>query len=137
MIEIPDIPTGTNVVGIGIDSIEVNRIKDSLDRHGENFLNRIFTADEQIYCQMKSDPAPFYATRFAAKEAMAKAFRTGMGKEFGWLDSEIIHGESGEPFVQLSETGTQLLDQAGASKVLVSLTHLSTIASAVVLLVSL
>ena len=44
MIEIPDIPTGTNVVGIGIDSIEVNRIKDSLDRHGENFLNRIFTA---------------------------------------------------------------------------------------------
>jgi holo-[acyl-carrier protein] synthase len=85
---------------------------------------------------MKSDPAPFYATRFAAKEAMAKAFRRGMGKEFGWLDSEIIHGESGEPFVQLSETGTQLLVQAGASKVLVSLTHLSTIASAVVLLVS-
>ena len=51
MIEIPDIPTGTNVVGIGIDSIEVERIKDSMDRHGENFLNRIFTPDEQAYCR--------------------------------------------------------------------------------------
>ena len=136
MIALPKIPTGTNVVGVGIDSIEVSRIKDSIDKHGDHFLNKIFTPGEQEYCRDKADPAPFYATRFASKEAIAKAFRTGMGKDFGWLDSEIIHGSTGEPFVGLSEQGDKLLKSIGATKVLVSLTHLETVASAVVILVS-
>ena len=136
MTSMPEIPSGTNVIGVGIDTIEVSRIKDSVERHGEHFLNKIFTSNEQAYCNDKSDSAPFYATRFAAKEAMAKAFRTGMGKDFGWLDSEIIHGMEGEPFIKLSQSGQAMLNQVGASKVLVSLTHLSTVASAVVILVS-
>ena len=136
MTSMPEIPSGTNVIGVGIDTIEVSRIKDSVERHGEHFLNKIFTSNEQAYCDDKSDSAPFYATRFAAKEAMAKAFRTGIGKDFGWLDSEIIHGMEGEPFIKLSQSGQAMLNQVGASKVLVSLTHLSTVASAVVILVS-
>jgi holo-[acyl-carrier protein] synthase len=136
MTSMPEIPSGTNVIGVGIDTIEVSRIKDSVERHGEHFLNKIFTSNEQAYCNDKSDSAPFYATRFAAKEAMAKAFRTGIGKDFGWLDSEIIHGMEGEPFIKLSQSGQAMLNQVGASKVLVSLTHLSTVASAVVILVS-
>jgi holo-[acyl-carrier protein] synthase len=136
MTSMPEIPSGTNVIGVGIDTIEVSRIKDSMERHGEHFLNKIFTPNEQAYCNDKSDSAPFYATRFAAKEAMAKAFRTGIGKDFGWLDSEIIHGMEGEPFIKLSQSGQAMLNQVGASKVLVSLTHLSTVASAVVILVS-
>jgi len=136
MTSMPEIPSGTNVIGVGIDTIEVSRIKDSMERHGEHFLNKIFTPNERTYCDDKSDSAPFYATRFAAKEAMAKAFRTGMGKDFGWLDSEIIHGMEGEPFIKLSQSGQAMLNQVGASKVLVSLTHLSTVASAVVILVS-
>ena len=136
MTSMPEIPSGTNVIGVGIDTIEVSRIKDSVERHGEHFLNKIFTSNEQAYCNDKSDSAPFYATRFAAKEAMAKAFRTGMGKDFGWLDSEIIHGMVGEPFIKLSQSGQEMLEKVGASKVLVSLTHLSTVASAVVILVS-
>ena len=136
MTSMPEIPSGTNVIGVGIDTIEVSRIKDSMERHGEHFLNKIFTSNEQAYCNDKSDSAPFYATRFAAKEAMAKAFRTGIGKDFGWLDSEIIHGMEGEPFIKLSQSGQAMLNQVGASKVLVSLTHLSTVASAVVILVS-
>lgn len=136
MTSMPEIPPGTNVIGVGIDTIEVSRIKDSMERHGEHFLNKIFTPNEQAYCNDKSDSAPFYATRFAAKEAMAKAFRTGIGKDFGWLDSEIIHGMEGEPFIKLSQSGQAMLNQVGASKVLVSLTHLSTVASAVVILVS-
>jgi holo-[acyl-carrier protein] synthase len=136
MTSMPEIPSGTNVIGVGIDTIEVSRIKDSMERHGEHFLNKIFTSNEQAYCNDKSDSAPFYATRFAAKEAMAKAFRTGMGKDFGWLDSEIIHGMAGEPFIKLSQSGKEMLHKVGASKVLVSLTHLSTVASAVVILVS-
>ena len=136
MTSMPEIPSGTNVIGVGIDTIEVSRIKDSVERHGEHFLNKIFTSNEQAYCNDKSDSAPFYATRFAAKEAMAKAFRTGMGKDFGWLDSEIIHGMVGEPFIKLIQSGQEMLEKVGASKVLVSLTHLSTVASAVVILVS-
>ena len=136
MTSMPESPSGTNVIGVGIDTIEVSRIKDSVERHGEHFLNKIFTSNEQAYCNDKSDSAPFYATRFAAKEAMAKAFRTGIGKDFGWLDSEIIHGMEGEPFIKLSQSGQAMLNQIGASKVLVSLTHLSTVASAVVILVS-
>ena len=136
MTSMPEIPSGTNVIGVGIDTIEVSRIKDSMERHGEHFLNKIFTPNERTYCDDKSDSAPFYATRFAAKEAMAKAFRTGIGKDFGWLDSEIIHGMEGEPFIKLSQSGQAMLNQIGASKVLVSLTHLSTVASAVVILVS-
>ena len=136
MTSMPEIPSGTNVIGVGIDTIEVSRIKDSVERHGEHFLNKIFTSNEQAYCDDKSDSAPFYATRFAAKEAMAKAFRTGMGKDFGWLDSEVIHGMAGEPFIKLSQSGQEMLKKVGASKVLVSLTHLSTVASAVVILIS-
>jgi holo-[acyl-carrier protein] synthase len=136
MIAMPEIPAGTNVVGVGIDSIEVLRIKESIDKHGDHFLNKIFTEEEQAYCGDKAEPAPFYATRFAAKEAMAKAFRTGMGKDFGWLDSEIIHGTAGEPFVQLSGQGEELLKSIGATKALVSLTHLETVASAVVILIT-
>ena len=90
MISMPEIPSGSNVVGLGIDTIEVSRIRDSIENHGDHFLNKIFTAEEKNYSGDKADPAPFYAARFAAKEAVAKAFRTGIGKEFGWLDSEIV-----------------------------------------------
>lgn len=136
MTTVPEIPAGTNVIGVGIDTIEVSRIRDSVENHGYHFLNKIFTPAEQEYCQDKSDPSPYYATRFASKEAVAKAFRTGIGKEFGWLDSEIIHGEKGEPFVQLSEAGKKILENFGGTQILVSLTHLSTTASAVVIIIN-
>ena len=134
MISVPKIPSGTNVKGVGIDSIEVSRIRDSIEKHGDHFLNKIFTPCEQAYCQDKSDSAPFYATRFASKEAVAKAFRMGIGKEFGWLDSKIVHGKHGEPFVELSEDGMKLMKSFGGNKILVSLTHLSTIASAIIII---
>ena len=136
MISMPEIPSGSNVVGLGIDTIEVSRIRDSIENHGDHFLNKIFTAEEKNYSGDKADPAPFYAARFAAKEAVAKAFRTGIGKEFGWLDSEIVRGEEGEPFIKLSEAGMKRLEKMGGSKILVSLTHLSTVASAVVIIIS-
>jgi holo-[acyl-carrier protein] synthase len=84
--EMPDIPPGTNVVGVGIDQIEVSRIRDSLEKHGDHFLNKIFSENEHSYCQDKADPAPCLAARFAAKEAISKALGTGFGPEFGWLD---------------------------------------------------
>ena len=136
MSELPAIPPGSNVVGVGIDQIEVARIRDSLVKHGDHFLDKIFSPTEQTYCGEKADPAPHLAARFAAKEATSKALGTGFGKEFGWLDSEVENGEEGQPVLRFSEKGRALLEKNGASEALVSLTHLESIASAVVILVS-
>ena len=100
------------------------------------FLIKSSLLKKRIIPEIKQILAPFYAARFAAKEAVAKAFRTGIGKEFGWLDSEIVRGEEGEPFIKLSEAGMKRLKEMGGSKILVSLTHLSTVASAVVIIIS-
>ena len=132
----PEIPQGSNVVGVGIDQIEVSRIRDSLEKHGDHFLKKIFSAVEQDYCKDKVDPAPCLAARFATKEAVAKAMGTGFGQEFGWLDCEISNGEAGEPVLSFSERGQSLLKSKGGSRALISLTHLESVASAIVILIS-
>ena len=99
-------------------------------------MKKIFSENEQSYCNDKADPAPCLAARFAAKEATAKAMGTGFGPEFGWLDSEIIHRDSGEPILQLNEKAQRLLESKGAKRPLVSLTHLESVASAIVVLIS-
>jgi holo-[acyl-carrier protein] synthase len=135
MMDMPEIPEGCNVIGVGIDQIEVDRVQESVDRHGSHFIQKIFTPGEQEYCQDKANAAPHYAARFAAKEAVSKALGTGFGKEFGWLDAEILHGENGEPVMGFSPKARELLSKKGASRALVSLTHLESIASSIVLLV--
>src|ERR1035441_8580765 len=96
------------ILGLGIDIIEVARVKASHERFGERFLNRILHADEIAYCLSHKNPAPFLAARFAAKEAISKAFGTGISAELGWQDMEIRHRESGEPFVVLHGKGKKL-----------------------------
>ncbi len=112
-----------NLLGIGIDVVEVDRVKSSLDEFGERFINRIFTEDERAYCQKQKRPELHFAARFAAKEAIAKAFGTGVGKEIGWLDMEIFRKASGEPAVRLSGQGAVYADSRSVSEVKVSLTH--------------
>lgn len=112
-----------NLVGIGIDVVEVSRIKSSLDEFGERFLTRIFTESEQEYCLKQKRPELHFAARFAAKEAIAKAFGTGIGKEVGWLDMEIVRKPSGEPEVKLSGDALKHSESKGIQQVMVSLTH--------------
>src|SRR5437588_11590034 len=102
------------ILGIGIDIIEVGRIQASYERFGERFLNRILHPSEIAYCLSHKAPAPFLAARFAAKEAISKAFGTGIGAELGWQDMEVGRKESGEPFVILHEGGKKLLETRGA-----------------------
>ena len=130
----PDLPAGTDVLGIGVDLIEVGRIRTSLEKHGHHFLEKVFTSAESEYCQGMADPAPHFAARFAAKEAIAKAFRTGIGGEFGWRDAGVERGPSGEPLVRLSEKGAALLQSMGGREVLVSLSHVSSMAMAVAII---
>ena len=77
------------ILGTGIDLIEVARIASSFAKFGERFVNRVLLPDEIAYCLAHKNPAPFLAVRFAAKEAVSKAFGTGIGAQLGWQDIEI------------------------------------------------
>ena len=122
------------ILGIGIDIIEVARVQGSVERFGDRFLKRVLLPDEIAYCQLHKSPGPFVAVRFAAKEAISKAFGTGIGAQLGWHDMEVRRKESGEPFVVLHGGGKQLFETRGAQRLLISLSHTQNYATAVAVL---
>ena len=112
-----------SVVGVGIDIVENARIEHSLERFGERFLHRVFTAGEIAYCQSMKFPARHFAARFAAKEAVSKAFGTGIGKAMGWRDIDVHRHPSDQPFVVLEGGAKQLATERGVAAVWISLSH--------------
>jgi len=122
------------ILGTGIDIVEVSRIKASYEKFGERFLTRILCPAEITYCLSHREPAPFLAARFAAKEAISKAFGTGIGSELGWHDMEVGRKVTGEPFVILYERGLLLLQQRGAKVIHLSLSHTEQHATAMAIL---
>ena len=98
----PDFPADAVTLGVGVDLVEVDRIRKSRENHGEHFLEKVFTPEEQEYCLAMSDPDPHFAARFAAKEAVSKAFGTGIGAEIGWLSVSVSRQDSGGEQVLLS-----------------------------------
>jgi holo-[acyl-carrier protein] synthase len=122
------------ILGTGIDIIEVARIASSFEKFGERFVNRILLPNEIAYCLSHKNPAPFLAARFAAKEAISKAFGTGIGATLGWRDMEIRKKESGAPFVVLHGKGKKLFKTRGAKRLLVSLSHTENYAAATAVL---
>jgi holo-[acyl-carrier protein] synthase len=111
------------IVGVGVDLIEVERIQAVCERHGERFLKRVLCPAEIEYCQGFRVPGPYIAARFAAKEAVSKAFGTGITGELGWRDIEVAHHPSGQPYVILHERGRALLEKRGARRLHLSLSH--------------
>lgn len=87
---------------IGTDIVSIQRIQAAVGRHGSTFLDRIFTSAELELANILSDPAPFYAGRFAAKEAISKALGCGFGELLSWSDIEILREASGKPKAKLS-----------------------------------
>jgi holo-[acyl-carrier protein] synthase len=124
------------ILGIGIDIIEVARVKASHKQFGGRFLNHLLLADEIAYCLSHKNPAPFIAARFAAKEAISKAFGTGIGAALGWQDMEIRRKASGEPFVILHGKGKKLFKSRRAKQLLISLSHTANYAAATAVLES-
>lgn len=122
------------ILGSGIDLVEVDRIEAARERHGERFLNRIFHPAETAYCLSNKSPGPFLAARFAAKEAISKAFGTGIGAQLGWRDMEIGRRESGEPYVILHGKGLELLARRGGRCVHITLSHTGKHATAAAIL---
>src|SRR4051812_43390687 len=121
-----------SVLGIGVDLVENARIEHSLERFGERFLHRVFTAGEIAYAQSMKFPARHLAARFAAKEAVSKAFGTGIGKSMGWKDIDVRRKESGEPYVVLEGGAKILADARGVTNVSISLSHTEHHAMAVI-----
>jgi holo-[acyl-carrier protein] synthase len=122
------------ILGSGIDIIEVARIAAAHQKHGQRFLSRVLRPAEIAYCLSYKAPAPFLAARFAAKEAVSKAFGTGIGAQLGWQDIEICRRESGEPFIVLHDKGLQLLATRGARVVHITLSHTAAHATALAIL---
>jgi holo-[acyl-carrier protein] synthase len=124
-----------HIVGTGVDIIETARIQSSVDEFGERFLNRCFWPDEVAYCRSMKFPALHFAARFAAKEAISKAFGTGIGQHLGWKDMEIRKRDSGEPYAVLHGKGEELAKIRGITEVFVSLSHCKDYAAAHAVLV--
>ena len=122
------------ILGTGIDLIEVARIASSYEKFGDRLVNRILLPDEIAYCLQHRKPASFLAVRFAAKEAISKAFGTGIGAQLGWLDVEIRRKESGEPYVVLHGKGRELFAARGGKSLHLSLTHTENYAAATAIL---
>ena len=124
------------ILGSGIDIIEVQRVEAACEKFGDRFLRRILRPSELAYCLSHKSPGPFLAARFAAKEAISKAFGTGIGRQLGWQDMEIGRKDSGEPYVVLHGKGQTLLRQRGGRIVHLSLSHTAKHAAAVAILES-
>ncbi len=125
------LPPGGILIGLGTDIIEIERVQGVRQRQGDRFLHRVFTEDERTYCLGMKYPDKHLAARFAAKEAISKAFSTGIGAELGWTSMSVYHGARHEPLVRLDEKGLALLHHVGGTRILLSIAHCDTVAMAV------
>ncbi len=120
--------TNTNIKGLGTDIIEIERILKSITDHKDRFLNRLFTESEIAYCKKSKTPERHFAGRFAAKEAIAKAFGFGIGEELSWKDIEITKDERGKPIAVLSESIRKKYEDPN---ILISISHCKKYANAI------
>lgn len=116
---------------VGVDVIEVERIREAVERFGERFLKRVFTSVELDYCFRMKDPYVHLAGRFCAKEAFAKALRTGIGRGVTWRQIEVRNEPSGAPYYALYGKARELLGRRNA---LLSISHTRQVAVAVCVL---
>lgn len=124
------------IIGTGIDIVATARFRDILERQGDRFIQRVFTASEQEYCRGHRDPAPHYAARFAAKEAFLKALGTGWAGGIRWQDVEILRKPGAAPTIQVHGLAATIAVEKGVRAVQVSLSHSDEAAVATVLLES-
>ncbi len=120
----------TNILGLGTDILEIERFKGVLTQHGQKFLDKLFSINEQEYCNRYQDPTSRYTVRFCAKEAVVKSLGVGFGKEIAFLDIEILNDPSGKPTVKLSAKAST---HFGHPSFHISLSHSKNYATATVI----
>ena len=122
------------IVGVGIDLVEIERIETAYKKFGAKFLERLLTPEEATYCLSHKNPGPYIAARFAAKEAVSKAFGTGIGRSIGWKNIEVRHKESGQPYISFNGKAMELFTTVKANVIHLSLSHTNSNAVAVAIL---
>src|SRR5215468_4287581 len=122
-----------NIIGLGLDATDIDRISDTIERYGDRFLQRIFTPGEVEYCQRRRVPAIHFAGRFAAKEAAMKALGTGHSQGVLWRDVEVVR-RGGPPQLLLHGGAGRRFAKMGARSSLLTITHSESLALAQVLI---
>jgi holo-[acyl-carrier protein] synthase len=122
------------IVGTGIDIAEVSRIRQAIERFGDRFLHRIFTADEMRYCDSKANRMERYAARFAAKEAAMKALGTGWNHGVRWRDCEVTRRPGGRPTISFHGVAAEFAARLGVKNAALSISHTAEQAIAQVIL---
>ncbi len=122
------------IVGTGIDIAEVPRIAEAIQRHGQRFLQRVFTEGEIAYCDSKANRVERYAARFAAKEAGMKALGTGWNHGVRWRDIEVSRQPGGRPTLAFHGKAAEFASKLGTTNVALSITHTAEQAMAQVIL---
>jgi holo-[acyl-carrier protein] synthase len=122
------------IVGLGVDMEEISRIDEAIKRHGQTFLQRIYTPAEIAYCERHRDKTERYAGRFAAKEATMKALGTGWSKGVRWRDIEVTRMPGGRPTIVLHGAARGHAERMGARQISLSITHTGNFALAEVIL---
>jgi holo-[acyl-carrier protein] synthase len=124
-----------DIIAHGIDLVDCPRIEEMVERHGERFLNRVFTPAEQDRARDRKNSIENYAGRFAAKEAILKLIGTGWRGKIAWTDIEVTNDSAGRPLVTLSGEVEKIAREMGIERISISITHTANfaIASAVAL----
>jgi len=120
----------SDIIGIGTDITECLRIARMIERHGELFINRVYTPVEILYCQSRAQATQHFTGRWAAKEAILKALGTGWRRGISWRDVEVHNEPGGKPIVVLQGGAKNVVQELGISKLLVSISHCRTHATA-------
>ena len=111
------------MLGIGTDIIECERIERMLQRHGDVFLARVYTAGEIDYCSGRKAGTQHYAGRWAAKEAVLKSLGTGWAHGIQWTDVEVVNQQGGKPNIVLAGKAKQISEQLGIREIMISISH--------------
>ena len=122
------------ILGVGLDVVEVASFERDVTRHGDGLLEELFSPPEIAYCQGMRRPYPFYAARFAAREALFKALGTGRDGSMSWRDAEVHREASGKPFLVLHGETRRVAEGIGVTRVHLSLTCTEEYAGATVVL---
>src|SRR5579859_4060972 len=126
----PNLGKTTMIVGVGTDIVEIVRIGQMIERHGEHFLTRVYTEEEIRYCQRRKESYQHFAGRWAAKEAVMKTLGTGWTRGVGWLDIEVATKRSGQPVINIRGTAKEIAHHLGIDEVLISISHCRAYATA-------
>lgn len=109
--------------GIGIDLVEIQRIRQMIKRFGQSFLDRVYTTAEQREAAYRQDPAAYYAGRWAAKEALSKALGCGIGSRCAFTDIETTNSPSGKPVMNLTGEAAKTMSKLGGKRIFISVSH--------------